>query len=178
MDNLLIWLVVEFQPLWKIWVSQLGWWHSKYAQIKHVPNDQRENHESPGRFGIRLGKTENQRISAVTAVMVDDQIIISITIKCWVYAKYYEIFTTISRLHQKKSLQSQRDDDASLQGFGLLPDSWATHPSQCWVTQKCTSHLLIRENHATYCHPSMVILGMIYYYKHGTKLIHMGLYDN
>ena len=36
-----IWLVVE-PPLWKIWVRQLGWWHSPYMgshQI-HVPNHQ------------------------------------------------------------------------------------------------------------------------------------------
>ena len=28
-------------PLWKIWVSQLGWWHSQYMEHKiHVPNHQ------------------------------------------------------------------------------------------------------------------------------------------
>ena len=31
-----------FQPLWKIWLRQLGWWHSQYmeSQKKHVPNHQ------------------------------------------------------------------------------------------------------------------------------------------
>ena len=27
-----IWLVVDL-PLWKIWVRQLGWWHSQYMMI-------------------------------------------------------------------------------------------------------------------------------------------------
>ena len=41
----LIWLVV-YLPLWKIWVRQLGWWHSQYILIhtwknkSHVPNHQ------------------------------------------------------------------------------------------------------------------------------------------
>ena len=34
------WLVV-YLPLWKIWVRQLGWWHSQLnGQIKNVPNHQ------------------------------------------------------------------------------------------------------------------------------------------
>ena len=37
----MIWLVVE-PPLWKIWVRQLGWWHSQYieSQKNLVPNHQ------------------------------------------------------------------------------------------------------------------------------------------
>ena len=33
-----VWLVV-YLPLWKIWVRQLGWWHSQYMEIHkiHVP---------------------------------------------------------------------------------------------------------------------------------------------
>ena len=35
-----IWLVV-YLPLWKIWVRQLGWWHSQRWKNKiHVPNHQ------------------------------------------------------------------------------------------------------------------------------------------
>ena len=34
------WLVV-YLPLWKIWVHQLGWWHSQYVENKiNVPNHQ------------------------------------------------------------------------------------------------------------------------------------------
>ena len=35
------WLVV-YLPLWKIWVRQLGWWHSQYMEKNHpnVPNHQ------------------------------------------------------------------------------------------------------------------------------------------
>jgi hypothetical protein len=35
------WLVV-YLPLWKIWVRQLGWWHSQYmeSQKNHVPTHQ------------------------------------------------------------------------------------------------------------------------------------------
>ena len=37
---MLVWLVV-YLPLWKIWVRQLGWWHSQYMENKiHVPNHQ------------------------------------------------------------------------------------------------------------------------------------------
>ena len=36
-----IWLVV-YLPLWKIWVRQLGWWHSQHMENRkiHVPNHQ------------------------------------------------------------------------------------------------------------------------------------------
>ena len=34
------WLVV-YLPLWKLWVRQLGWWHSQNMENKiHVPNHQ------------------------------------------------------------------------------------------------------------------------------------------
>ena len=33
------WLIT----LWKIWVRQLGWWHSHYGKIKNVPNHQPAN---------------------------------------------------------------------------------------------------------------------------------------
>ena len=33
------WLMVDL-PLWKIWLRQLGWWHSQYIGKKHVPNHQ------------------------------------------------------------------------------------------------------------------------------------------
>ena len=36
------WVVVE-PPLWKIWLRQLGWWHSQYGKIKNVPNHQSVN---------------------------------------------------------------------------------------------------------------------------------------
>ena len=36
---LILWLVVD-QPLWKIWVRQLGLWHSQYGKMKNVPNHQ------------------------------------------------------------------------------------------------------------------------------------------
>ena len=37
----LSWLVV-YLPLWKIWVRQFGWWHSRYMENhkNHVPNHQ------------------------------------------------------------------------------------------------------------------------------------------
>ena len=40
------WLVVK-QPLWKIWVSQLGWWHSQDMEShkSHVPNHQPDFNE-------------------------------------------------------------------------------------------------------------------------------------
>ena len=36
-----IWLVV-YLPRWKIWVRQLGWWHSQYMESHkiHIPNHQ------------------------------------------------------------------------------------------------------------------------------------------
>jgi hypothetical protein len=43
------WLVVE-PPLWKIWVRQLGLWHSQYDGKKssiHVPNHQQDYHYIP-----------------------------------------------------------------------------------------------------------------------------------
>ena len=42
------WLVV-YQPLWKIWVRQLGWWHYQLnGQIKHVPNHQPDKRSKDG----------------------------------------------------------------------------------------------------------------------------------
>jgi hypothetical protein len=40
-------------PLWKIWVRQLGWWHSQSMEIhkSHVPNHQ------PVEFASRTGST-------------------------------------------------------------------------------------------------------------------------
>ena len=35
----IVWLVV-YLPLWKIWVRQLGWWHSQYMGKNHVRNHQ------------------------------------------------------------------------------------------------------------------------------------------
>ena len=32
----LYWFVVE-PPLWKIWVRQLGWWHSQYMESHKIP---------------------------------------------------------------------------------------------------------------------------------------------
>ena len=34
------WLMVVDQPLWKIWVRQLGWLFPIYGEIKNVPNHQ------------------------------------------------------------------------------------------------------------------------------------------
>ena len=40
-----------FQHIWKIWVRQLGWWHSQYVYIyiygrmKYVPNHQPDRHD-------------------------------------------------------------------------------------------------------------------------------------
>ena len=41
MIRITIWLVA-YLLLWKIWVRQLGWWHSKYMEShkSHVPNHQ------------------------------------------------------------------------------------------------------------------------------------------
>ena len=41
MIRITLWLVA-YLPLWKIWVRQLGWWHSKYMEShkSHVPNHQ------------------------------------------------------------------------------------------------------------------------------------------
>ena len=33
-----------FEPLWKIWVRQLGWLFPRYGKIKNVPNHQPDNH--------------------------------------------------------------------------------------------------------------------------------------
>ena len=38
----LIWLVVDL-PLWKIWVRQLGWWHSQYMENKKWPKPPTSN---------------------------------------------------------------------------------------------------------------------------------------
>ena len=41
-DQYVYWLVV-YLPLWKIWIRQLGWWHSQYIMENHkihVPNHQ------------------------------------------------------------------------------------------------------------------------------------------
>ena len=35
-----IYWLVAYLPLWKIWVRQLGWWHSQYMENKNVPNHQ------------------------------------------------------------------------------------------------------------------------------------------
>ena len=40
-DYTIIWLVVDLPLLKKIWVRQLGWWHSQLnGKIKHVPKHQ------------------------------------------------------------------------------------------------------------------------------------------
>ena len=41
------WLVV-YLPLWKIWVRQLGWWHSQLNGTNHVPNHQPERDSGCG----------------------------------------------------------------------------------------------------------------------------------
>ena len=40
--NIYIYWLVVYLPLWKIWVRQLGWWHSQYMESHkiHVPNHQ------------------------------------------------------------------------------------------------------------------------------------------
>ena len=38
--EIIIFCLVVYLPLWKIWVRQLGWWFSMYGTIKNVPNHQ------------------------------------------------------------------------------------------------------------------------------------------
>ena len=44
------------EPIWKIWLRQLGWWHSQYyGKIKHVPNHQPDMMETHTYTNEKMG---------------------------------------------------------------------------------------------------------------------------
>jgi hypothetical protein len=51
---IIIWLVV-YLPLWKIWVRQLGWWHSQYMESHNPVMFQTTNQKTINHIPIVVG---------------------------------------------------------------------------------------------------------------------------
>ena len=68
------WLVVD-QPLWKIWVRQLGWWHSQYLESHKIPWFQTTNQITMDRPIITINNLINNPERYILSLLAPENIL-------------------------------------------------------------------------------------------------------
>jgi hypothetical protein len=68
------WLVVD-QPLWKIWVRQLGWWHSQYLESHKIPWFQTTNQITMDRPIITINNLINNPERYILSLLAPENLL-------------------------------------------------------------------------------------------------------